>query len=199
MSDNTYKQNFDITKGIREKRNGHKSLLIWYTGLSGSGKSTLANAVEKELYHKGYNSYTLDGDNIRRGINNELGFNQEDRLENIRRVAEISKLMMDAGIIVNAAFISPLISDRKIIKDIVGVENLFEIYVSTSLEECEKRDVKGLYEKARKGLIKDFTGITSKYEPPKNPDVVIDTQDKDVSVCVNKILPKIISKIKLDA
>ena len=128
-----------------------------------------------------------------------LGFNQNDRLENIRRVAEISKLIMDAGIIVNAAFISPLISDRKIIKDIVGVKNLFEIYVSTSLEECEKRDVKGLYEKARKGLIKDFTGITSKYEPPKNPDVVIDTQDKDISVCVNEILPKIISKIKLDA
>lgn len=199
MSDNTYKQNFDITKGVREKKNGHKSLLIWYTGLSGSGKSTLANAVEKELYLKGYSSYTLDGDNIRRGINNELGFSQNDRLENIRRVAEISKLMMDAGIIVNAAFISPLISDRKIIKDIVGVENLFEIYVSTSLEECEKRDVKGLYEKARKGLIKDFTGITSKYEPPKNPDVVIDTQGKDISVCVNEILPKIISKIKLDA
>lgn len=199
MSDNTYKQNFDITKGVREKKNGHKSLLIWYTGLSGSGKSTLANAVEKELYHKGYNSYTLDGDNIRKGINNELGFSQNDRLENIRRVAEISKLMMDAGIIVNAAFISPLISDRKIIKDIVGVKNLFEIHVSTSLEECEKRDVKGLYEKARKGLIKDFTGITSKYEPPKNPDVVIDTQDKDISVCVNEILPKIISKIKLDA
>ena len=199
MSDNTYKQNFDITKGVREKRNGHKSLLIWYTGLSGSGKSTLANAVEKELYNKGYFSYTLDGDNIRSGINNDLGFNQKDRLENIRRVAEISKLIMDAGIIVNAAFISPLISDRKIIKDIVGVKNLFEIYVSTSLEECEKRDVKGLYEKARKGLIKDFTGITSKYEPPKSPDVVVDTQDKDISVCVNEILPKIISKIKLDA
>ena len=199
MSKNIFKQSFEITKSLRENKNGHKSLLIWYTGLSGSGKSTLANAVEKELYLKGYSSYTLDGDNIRRGINNELGFSQNDRLENIRRVAEISKLMMDAGIIVNAAFISPLISDRKIIKDIVGVENLFEIYVSTSLEECEKRDVKGLYEKARKGLIKDFTGITSKYEPPKNPDVVIDTQGKDISVCVNEILPKIISKIKLDA
>lgn len=199
MSDNTYKQSFEINKSLRENKNGHKSLLIWYTGLSGSGKSTLANAVEKELYHKGFNSYTLDGDNIRRGINNELGFSHNDRLENIRRVAEISKLMMDAGIIVNAAFISPLISDRQIIKDIVGVKNLFEIYVSTSLEECEKRDVKGLYEKARKGLIKDFTGITSKYEPPKNPDVVVDTQDKDISVCVNEILPKIISKIKLDA
>lgn len=199
MSKNIFKQSFEITKSLRENKNGHKSLLIWYTGLSGSGKSTLANAVEKELYLKGYKSYTLDGDNIRRGINNNLGFNQNDRLENIRRVAEISKLMMDAGIIVNAAFISPLISDRKVIKDIVGVKNLFEIYVSTSLEECEKRDVKGLYEKARKGLIKDFTGITSKYEPPKNPDVVIDTQDKDIPVCVNEILPKIISKIKLDA
>ena len=199
MSKNIFKQSFEITKSLRENKNGHKSLLIWYTGLSGSGKSTLANAVEKELYNKGYYSYTLDGDNIRSGINNDLGFNQEDRLENIRRVAEISKLIMDAGIIVNAAFISPLISDRKIIKDIVGVKNLFEIYVSTSLEECEKRDVKGLYEKARRGLIKDFTGITSKYEPPKNPDVVIDTQDKDISVCVNEILPKIISKIKLDA
>ena len=199
MSKNIFKQSFEINKSLRENKNGYKSLLIWYTGLSGSGKSTLANAVEKELYNKGYYSYTLDGDNIRSGINNDLGFNQEDRLENIRRVAEISKLMMDAGIIVNAAFISPLISDRNIIKDIVGVKNIFEIYVSTSLEECEKRDVKGLYEKARKGLIKDFTGITSKYVPPKNPDVVIDTQDKDISVCVNEILPKIISKIKLDA
>ena len=114
-----------LQKVLEKIRNGHKSLLIWYTGLSGSGKSTLANAVEKELYNKGYYSYTLDGDNIRSGINNDLGFNQEDRLENIRRVAEISKLIMDAGIIVNAAFISPLISDRKIIKDIVGVKNLF--------------------------------------------------------------------------
>lgn len=198
MSKNIFRQSFEITKRVREKWNGHKSLLIWYTGLSGSGKSTLANAVEKELYHKGYNSYTLDGDNIRRGINSDLGFSQEDRLENIRRVVEISKLMMDAGIIVNAAFISPLISDRKIIKDIVGVDHLLEIHVSTSLEECERRDVKGLYEKARKGLIKDFTGVTSKYEPPKNPDVVIDTQDKDISVCANEILTKIISKIKLD-
>ena len=199
MSNNLFKYTFNINRMTREKKNAHKSLLIWYTGLSGSGKSTLANEVEKELYHRGYNSYTLDGDNIRRGINKDLGFSQEDRLENIRRVAEISKLMLDAGLIVNAAFISPLISDRKIIKDIVGVKNLFEIYVSTSLEDCEKRDVKGLYKKARKGLIKDFTGITSKYEPPKNPDVVIDTQGKDILVCVNEILPKIISKIKLDA
>ena len=199
MNKNLFQQNFEVSRFSREKRNGHKSLLIWYTGLSGSGKSTLANAVEKELYSKGYNSYTLDGDNIRRGINNNLGFSQEDRLENIRRVAEISKIMMDAGLIVNAAFISPLISDREIIKEIVGIKNLFEIYVSTSLEECEKRDVKGLYGKARKGLIKDFTGITSKYEPPENPDVVIDTQDKDISLCVDEILPKIISKIKLDA
>jgi adenylyl-sulfate kinase len=183
----------------REKKNAHKSLLIWYTGLSGSGKSTLANAVEKELFQKGYNSYTLDGDNIRRGINNDLGFSKYDRLENIRRVAEISKLMLDAGLIVNAAFISPLITDRKIVKDIVGVDHLLEIHVSTSLEECERRDVKGLYKKARKGLIKDFTGVTSKYEPPNNPDVVIDTQGKDILVCVNEILPKIISKIKLDA
>ena len=199
MNKNLFQQNFEVSRFSREKRNGYKSLLIWYTGLSGSGKSTLANAVEKELYSKGYNSYTLDGDNIRRGINNNLGFSQEDRLENIRRVAEISKIMMDAGLIVNAAFISPLISDREIIKEIVGVKNLFEIYVSTSLEECEKRDVKGLYGKARKGLIKDFTGITSKYEPPENPDVVIDTQDKDISLCVDEILPKIISKIKFDA
>jgi adenylylsulfate kinase len=199
MSKNIFKQSFQITKGVREKKNGYKSLLILYTGLSGSGKSTLANAVEKELFLKGYNSYSLDGDNIRRSINNDLGFSREDRLENIRRVAEISKLMLDAGIILNAAFICPLITDRNIIKDIVGVKNLFEIYVSTSLEECERRDVKGLYEKARKGLIKDFTGVSSKYEPPKNPDVHIDTQDKDISVCINEILPKIISKIKLDA
>ena len=199
MSNNLFKYTFNINLKTREKKNAHKSLLIWYTGLSGSGKSTLANAVENELFQKGYNSYTLDGDNIRRGINNDLGFSKDDRLENIRRVAEISKLMLDAGLIVNAAFISPLITDRKIIKDIVGVDHLLEIHVSTSLEECERRDVKGLYEKARKGLIKDFTGITSKYEPPNNPDLVIDTQDKDISVCVNEILPKIISKIKLDA
>jgi len=199
MSNNLFQHSFNINRMTREKKNAHKSLLIWYTGLSGSGKSTLANAVEKELFQKGYNSYTLDGDNIRRGINNDLGFSKYDRLENIRRVAEISKLMLDAGLIVNAAFISPLITDRKIVKDIVGVDHLLEIHVSTSLEECERRDVKGLYKKARKGLIKDFTGVTSKYEPPNNPDVVIDTQGKDILVCVNEILPKIISKIKLDA
>ena len=175
----------------REKKNAHKSLLIWYTGLSGSGKSTLANAVEKELFQKGYNSYTLDGDNIRRGINNDLGFSKYDRLENIRRVAEISKLMLDAGLIVNAAFISPLITDRKIVKDIVGVDHLLEIHVSTSLEECERRDVKGLYKKARSGELPNFTGIDSAYEAPANPELVLKTDECSIAEAADKLVDSI--------
>jgi adenylylsulfate kinase len=161
MSLNTVKHNYKTTKCQREALHGHKSYLIWFTGLSGSGKSTLANLVEVELYNNGLSTYILDGDNIRQGINQDLSFTPEDRTENIRRIAEISNLMLEAGVLTLAAFISPNIKHRKDVKQIVGADNFIEIFVNTSLEECEKRDVKGLYKKARKGEIKNMTGISS--------------------------------------
>lgn len=199
MSSNTYFQYYGINQQRREQQNGHKALLIWYTGLSGSGKSTLANAVEQELFEDGIHTYTLDGDNIRKGINKNLTFSREDRLENLRRIAEIAKLMVETGLVVNAAFISPLISDREMVKEIVGAEQFIEVYVATSLEECERRDVKGLYQKARNGEIPDFTGISAPYEPPKQPDVVIDTQGKDIASCAEEIRLFINTKINTHA
>ncbi|TDL99968.1 MAG: UDP-N-acetylglucosamine 2-epimerase (non-hydrolyzing) [Flavobacteriaceae bacterium] len=162
MNTDLFSQNFSLQRQHREKLQGQKGRLIWFTGLSGSGKSTLANALEVELYNNGYKTYLLDGDNIRLGINKNLGFSQEDRGENIRRVAEIAKLFIDAGIITLGAFISPLSKDRELVKNIVGEENYFEVYVSTPLEKCEERDIKGLYAKARKGEIDNFTGISLK-------------------------------------
>ena len=151
---NVFQQDYQISKKDRQKLHQHNSFLLWFTGLSGSGKSTLANLVELELHHLGVSTYSLDGDNIRRGINQSLGFSEEDRKENIRRIAEISKLFIDAGVVTLAAFVSPYIKDRENIKQIVGTEHVIEIYINTSLEECERRDVKGLYKKARLGEIK---------------------------------------------
>ena len=153
MRQNTVKYNYKIGKDQRQARHGHKSYLIWFTGLSGSGKSTLANLVEVALHKKGFSTYVLDGDNIRQGVNKDLSFAPEDRTENIRRIAEISKLFMDAGILTIAAFVSPYSKDRNLVKQIVGAENFIQVYVNTSIEECEKRDVKGLYKKVRKGEI----------------------------------------------
>lgn len=167
-------QDTDISKEIREKSLNQKAKTIWFTGLSGSGKSTLANEVEKRLASEGKHTMLLDGDNIRMGLNKNLGFSDEDRVENIRRIAETAKLMNEAGLIVITAFISPFRQDRNNAKKIIG-EDYIEVYVSTSLEECEKRDVKGLYQKARQGIIKEFTGISSPYEAPENPDITIDT------------------------
>lgn len=188
MSSNTFNQPYKITKANREQLHGHKSYLIWFTGLSGSGKSTLANLVENELYNKGYSTYTLDGDNIRKGINKNLSFSPEDRSENIRRISEIANLMIDAGILTLAAFISPYIKDREGVKNIVGADNFIEIYVNTSLEECEKRDVKGLYKKARRGEIQNMTGISSPYEAPINPDFEVITDSQSVKESVQQVL-----------
>ena len=174
-SDNLTWQNMDIGRSQRSVKKNQKPVTLWFTGLSGAGKSSLANAVEKLLYIRGNHTMLLDGDNIRMGLNKNLGFEEDDRIENIRRAAEVSKLMNDAGLIVLTSFISPYRSDRRNAAEIVGRENFVEIYVSTPLEECEKRDVKGLYKKAREGRIPNFTGISSPYEVPENADIVIDT------------------------
>lgn len=197
MSSNTVNQSYKVSKTSREKLHGHNSCLIWFTGLSGSGKSTLANLVEIELHKKGFSTYSLDGDNIRKGINKNLSFTPEDRSENIRRIAEIANLMIDAGILTLAAFISPYIKDREGVKQIVGNDNFIEIYVNTSLEECEKRDVKGLYKKARKGEIKDMTGISSPYEAPINPDLEVVTDVQTIEESVDKILDYLNSRLNI--
>lgn len=197
MSSNTVHQSFKIRKTDREHLHSHNSYLIWFTGLSGSGKSTLANLVEIALHKKGFSTYTLDGDNIRQGINKNLSFTPKDRSENIRRIAEIANLMIDAGILTLASFISPYIVDRERVRQIVGVDNFIEIYVNTSLEECEKRDVKGLYKKVRDGEIKNFTGIDSPYDIPKNPNLIIDTSVYNVDDCVDMIVNKINYALKI--
>jgi adenylylsulfate kinase len=196
MSLNTVKQDYKITKYQREELHGHRSYLIWFTGLSGSGKSTLANLVEIALHKIGLSTYVLDGDNIRQGINKGLSFTPEDRTENIRRNAEISNLMLDAGVITLAAFISPYIKDREGVKNIVGADNFIEIFVNTSLEECERRDVKGLYEKVRSGEIKNMTGISAPYEAPVNPNLEVITDGSSIEENVKTILEFIIKKLK---
>lgn len=173
----------------------HPSFLIWFTGLSGSGKSTLANLVEVELHKLGLSTYTLDGDNIRRGINKNLKFTPEDRTENIRRIAEISHLMIDAGIITLGAFISPYLKDRENIKKTVGASNFVEIYINTSLEECERRDVKGLYKKARAGEIHNMTGISAPYEAPTQPDLEIVTDNEAIEMSLKKIMHFLTQKV----
>ena len=196
MKENIIKHNYSVSIQDRRKKNDQNSFLIWFTGLSGSGKSTIANALEFKLHQAGFKTYALDGDNIRKGINNDLTFSPKDRTENIRRIAEVANLMVDAGLIVLGAFVSPYKKDRKNIKDIVGNDNFVEIFVNTSLEECEKRDVKGLYEKARKGEIKDFTGINAPYEAPENPDVEVVTDELSVQESVELIYNKIQEKLK---
>jgi len=189
------KQNFKITKEDRQKLLGNKKFVIWLTGLSGSGKSTLADFISLELYNQKILTYNLDGDNVRFGLNKDLGFSDEDRKENIRRISEVSKLMIDAGLVVITSFISPFISDREIAKQIIGEENFIEVYVDTPLDICEQRDPKGLYKKVRNGEIKLFTGISSPYEPPTNPTLHIKTNESSIEECSNIILNHIKSKI----
>lgn len=169
----------DVTRERREQLLNQKAATVWFTGLSGSGKSTLANALEQQLAASGRHTMLLDGDNIRFGLNRDLGFSEKDRVENIRRIAEVAKLLNDAGLIVLASFISPYRKDRQAAREIIG-DSFLEVYVSTPLEECEKRDVKGLYRAARKGEIAQFTGITSIYEPPVQPEISIDTSKKNI-------------------
>lgn len=187
MERNLTWHNMDIDRTLREQQMGQNACTIWMSGLSGAGKSTIANALEKRLYTMGKKTMLLDGDNVRMGLNSNLGFSDEDRVENIRRIAEVAKLMNDAGLIVITAFISPYRQDRRNAKKIIG-EGFREVYVSTSIAECEKRDVKGLYKAAREGKIAHFTGITSPYEVPEHLDVAVDTAEMDVEACVDHIL-----------
>lgn len=196
MSLHTVKYDFKTTKLQRELLYGHKAYLLWFTGLSGSGKSTLANLVEIELHKKGISTYILDGDNVRQGICKDLTFTPQDRSENIRRIAEISNLMLDAGVVTLAAFVSPYSKDRETVKQIVGIDNFIEIYVNTSLEVCERRDVKGLYKKARAGEIKNMTGISAPYQAPVNPDIEVITDGQPIEDSVKTILDFINKKLK---
>lgn len=190
---------FDRMLGREDKETllKQRSVMVWFTGLSGSGKSTIAIALERELHKRGLLCRILDGDNIRSGINNNLGFSAEDRIENIRRIAEVSKLFIDTGVITIAAFISPNNELREMASSIIGKENFLEIYVNTPIEECERRDVKGLYAKARKGEIKDFTGVSAPFEAPEHPALSLDTSVLSLEESVNKLLEMILPKVKV--
>lgn len=191
-SENLFPQSFDITRHDRETLKGQKGKVIWFTGLSGSGKSTLANALEQALHVAGKHTYILDGDNIRRGLNKDLGFSDEDRVENIRRIAEVARLMADAGLIVLTAFISPFKAERAMARELIGSENFIEVYVSTPLEVCESRDPKGLYKKARAGIISNMTGVNSAYEAPDTPDIAVNTISSDASAhLVSEVLNRL--------
>jgi adenylylsulfate kinase len=198
MKKNITPHKYQVSVYDRRKLNNHNSFLLWFTGLSGSGKSTIANAVEYELHKQGFKTYSLDGDNIRKGLNNDLTFSPQDRTENIRRIAETANLLIDAGMVVLAAFVSPYKKDRDNIKNIVKDVNFIEIYINTSIEECERRDVKGLYQKARAGEIKNMTGISSPYEAPENPDIEIHTETVSLVKAVEKIIDYITPKLKLN-
>lgn len=198
MQEHITPYNYKISIKDRSQANQHRSFLIWFTGLSGSGKSTLANALEKALFERGIKTYILDGDNIRNGINKDLSFSPEDRTENIRRIGEVAHLMIDAGLVVLAAFVSPYRKDRTQIKNRVKHTNFIEVFVNTSVEECERRDVKGLYKKARKGTIKNMTGISAPYEVPEAPDVEVQTEHLSVEESIQKIITYITPKLTLN-
>lgn len=186
-----------ITKEDRVKRNGYKPQLIWFTGLSGSGKSTLASRLEHYFFEKGFNTYILDGDNVRKGLNKDLDFSSESRVENIRRIAEVGKLFVDSGVIVITAFISPFEEDRKTARNLVGSGNFIEVYVDCPLKVCEERDVKGLYKKARAGEIQNFTGINSPFERPSQPDISVNTADHPIDVCLEQMIKEIEPRVRL--
>jgi len=177
-----------VSREDREKLHGHKGAVVWFTGLSASGKSTIAHLAEKELHKRGCSTYVLDGDNIRHGLCSDLGFSPEDRAENIRRIGEVVKLFVDAGIIVLTAFISPYQKDRERVKRLFSKDQFIEVYVNCPLEICETRDKKGFYKKAKKGLIKEYTGVSSPYEPPKNPDIVIHSYKQSPLDCARQII-----------
>jgi len=188
MDKNIKFQHFVLTQTERAKIKNQTPMCLWMTGLSGAGKSTLANALEQELNKQGKHTYILDGDNLRHGLNSDLGFTEADRNENVRRAAAAAQLMVDAGLIVIVGLISPFKKERDWARNLFKDNQFKEIYISTSLHECEQRDVKGLYQKARRGEVKDFTGIDSPYEPPEKAEVIIDTQNKSVDKCIQQIL-----------
>lgn len=191
MDKNIKFQHFALTQIERANIKHQNPICLWMTGLSGAGKSTLANALEQELNRKGKHTYILDGDNLRHGLNSDLGFTEIDRNENVRRAAGAAQLMVDAGLIVIVGLISPFKKERDWARSLFKTNQFKEIHISTSLQECEQRDTKGLYKKARRGEVKDFTGIDSPYEAPENPDVMVDTQNKTVEECVHMILQKV--------
>ncbi|MCW8957026.1 MAG: adenylyl-sulfate kinase [Gammaproteobacteria bacterium] len=187
-SSNVVWHNTEITKEKRNTLNKQRSAILWFTGLSGSGKSTVANALEHRLHKLNARTYILDGDNVRHGLNNDLGFGDDDRKENIRRIGEVSKLFIDAGVMVLTSFISPFREDRESVREIVNETEFIEVYIKCPLEVCEERDVKGLYAKARKGEIKHFTGIDSAYEEPENPEIEIDTSKLSIDQSIDRII-----------
>lgn len=195
-SENIIPHNHTIKRADRIRKNGYQPKLIWFTGLSGSGKSTLASALETFLFNENFHTYILDGDNVRSGLNKDLDFGDESRKENIRRISEVSKLFVDAGLVVLTAFISPFREDRQTAKELVGAENFVEVFVDTPLEICEKRDVKGLYAKARAGKIPNFTGIDSPFERPESPDIHIETDGKSVEESLKELVQQLLSKLK---
>ncbi len=188
MSTNLTWHQAAVSKDDRARQKRQKPCVIWFTGLSGAGKSTLANALERALFERGHHCYLLDGDNVRHGLNRDLGFSDADRVENIRRIAEVAKLLVDAGLIAMTAFISPFRADRQLARDLLPADEFIEVHVATSLAVCEQRDPKGLYRKARAGQIPNFTGIDSAYEAPVNPELVVDTGTEDLDGCVESLL-----------
>lgn len=187
-SENTVWHHATVTRARREKLNGHKACVLWFTGLSGAGKSTLAHAVEEQLHQLGCRTFVLDGDNVRHGLSSNLGFSEADRKENIRRIGEAAKLMMEAGVITLTAFISPFREDRETVRNLMPHGDFLEIYCQASLEVCESRDVKGLYKKARAGEIRNYTGIDSPYEEPLKPELVVETGRLDLAASVDRVM-----------
>jgi adenylylsulfate kinase len=187
-SDNTVWHHATVTRVRREQLNGHRGAVIWLTGLSGSGKSTLAHEVEERLHRLACRTFVFDGDNVRHGLCSDLGFSVEDRTENIRRIGEMTKLFVEAGVIALTAFISPLRRDRERVRQLVGDQAFIEIYIRCPIEVCESRDTKGLYRRARAGEVKDFTGISSPYEPPERPDLMLDTGSESLELCADRLV-----------
>ncbi|MBI3563395.1 MAG: adenylyl-sulfate kinase [Gammaproteobacteria bacterium] len=191
---NTRWQQSLLSREVRESRNRHRAAVLWFTGLSGAGKSTLAHATEKRLFELSCQTYVLDGDNVRHGLCGDLGFSVEDRSENLRRIGHVAKLFFDTGVIILSAFISPFSQDRAFVRRMIPAGRFIEIYCSTPLEVCESRDTKGLYLKARAGLIKDFTGVSAAYEPPTDPELIIDTQQQTIAASVEEIVVLLVKR-----
>jgi adenylylsulfate kinase len=194
ISTNSVRHHATVTRSRREAQSGHRGAIIWFTGLSGAGKSTLAHAVEETLHQHGCRTFVLDGDNVRHGLCGDLGFSAKDREENIRRIGEMAKLFMEAGVIVLTAFISPFRADRERVRGIVEHGDFIEIYCDSPIEVCESRDVKGLYKKARAGQIADFTGISSPYEVPENPELTVNTGTEELEACMEQVLDAMVNR-----
>jgi adenylylsulfate kinase len=198
MTENVYWNELAVTKQHRQQLHGHKSLILWFTGLSGSGKSTIANIIEQKLYEQGVSTYLMDGDHLRHGLNADLNFSTEDRRENIRRVGEVAKLFVDSGMVVIATFVSPYRHDRQLIRSLVQPDEFIEIYIKCSLETCESRDPKGLYKRARRQEIKEFTGVSSPYEEPENPELIVESERLTPMECSEQIMTYLKTKSLLD-